>query len=368
MHVVQSALYRAENMAGLGVTGSRGAAGDAFSKIFGSTLDGLMRKGGIGEALNQLRERFPGIKIQEGESGTGVDEAKKTEAGETADSDEATVSSSVLAGMFDNSDVAKMVEDAISGLLERASDSNLMNFNGAFVQRSVTVTFTQVRYTEYHRNGETGDLMAAADLKTNFHEQLNDLIRKFFGGSDKATNESDDSDSEKTDAASGTGKTGSAGASAAISMWSLEIYYSASYMTSAFDASGSNANADGQNSWQAAWQQTSFSASLRGSLSGVIPSAIQNSGGGSTIGNSQIWKSLETTLASYGLAIGGLRQTQDGFMAKLREGRNLLAELMEMYGGRINGAPANAVEEETIGETSPVEVEPEEAMEAVTAV
>lgn len=366
MHIVQSALYRAQQMAGLESAGARNTSGDAFSRIFGSTLDGLMRKGGIEEALKSLRERFPGISVSEGgaETGTGVGEAKTSETEKAADTDEVTVGSSVLAGMFGSAELTKMVEDAISGLLERSSDSNLMNFGGAYVQRSVTITLTQVRYGEYHRDGETGELLGAADLKANFHEQLTDLIKKFFGGDPLADKTEEDGD--KTDAMSETSKTGSSGIGASVSMWSLEIYYSASYIASAFDSQSSGANANQQGAWQASAWQTSFSASLRGSLAGAIPSAMQNSG----FEGGRMWQALEDTLASYGLAIGGLRQTTDGFMAKLREGRNLLAELMEMYGGRI-GAPANPaadVEEEPVGDVAPTEAAEEQPVEAVAAV
>lgn len=368
MHVVQSALYRGEMFAGMGLTGAQGSPGDAFSKIFGSTLDGLMGKAGIQDALKQLQERFPGIKISEGDTAAGAEDAKNGKA--TGNVDEAAVSSSVLAGMFGNSDLAKIIEDTISGLLERSSDSNLMNIEGAYVYRSVSITLTQVRYGEYHNDASTGELLGGIDLKANFQEQLSELIKKFFGGiGASADAEGTGEDGTEAEAAAETEKTGDKQSQngSGVTMWSLDIYMSFTAISGSMSGTGASAGGQGQLSGWQSWQYSSFSASLRGMLSNALPSALQGAQGQRDYASSDTWKSLEDLFASHGLSIGGLTQTQDGFMARLREGRNLLAELMELYGGRLN-KPAETYETDSSEEVGATEVAQEEAVEAVGAV
>ena len=347
-----AALYKGANVATQGLTGSQDLTGDAFSRIFNSALNGSRSSNSIQDMLDKLQQRFPKVNVKEGEAEAGVEGAKKRYESEDPSSDQVAVSSSVLAGMLGSSSLAKMVEEAISGFLDRGSDSNLMNFQGAVVQRTVTITYTQVRYGEFHRSDETGELLGASELKANFHEQLADLIKKFFGDSKSAVSgaENTEADGEEegkeTDAASGTEKTPSTLPSfpgGSVSMWSLEVYYSFSYFsTSQFDTSGlGNSAGSGQASWQSqSWQYSSFSASLRGVLGGQIPSAIQSGGNSNGNGSSSIFDFLEETLASLGLMSGGLRESEDGLFFRLREGRNLMAELMELYGGRINPTPA----------------------------
>lgn len=327
MHIVHSALYRAENHNTYGAANGKGTAADAFSGILGLTLDGQGGKNGIAEALNRLRERFPGLRVEEGEAGTDIGDAKQPDPAAT-ETDTAAISQPILAGMSANASLAQLVEDILAGLLERGSENNLMHLAGATVQRSLTITYTQVRYTEFHRDGASGDLLGAADLKTAFHDRLTSLIRKFFGDGETA-------DAEATEA-----KTGTARAASSVAMWSLEIYYSAAAISGAADFSRT-----GDGSGQAAWQYTSLGASIRNAVSGVIPSAIRNAGGGLAAGDGDAWSRLETTLAGYGLAVGTLRLGNDGFMTRLLEGRNLLAELMELYGGKITGKPLENPEE-----------------------
>ena len=103
---------------------------------------------------------------------------------------------------------------------------------GAYVQRTVTVTITTIRFGTTQRD-ESGDMLAASELKTSLQEKLQELIERFFGKT-AATSEtdSDGSDAEDGEAAESKetdAKTGNGYAFSGI-MWSMELFYSSSYV------------------------------------------------------------------------------------------------------------------------------------------
>lgn len=368
MNVAAYGLYRGD-YAARGLSGAPGFGDGPFSSVFGSTMRGFMAKGGIQEALASLRERFPAAQVAEGEVEPGIEGGKK-QYGDKATSDRVTVSSALLAGMVGSANLAGMVQDAIAGFLERGDGGNLMNIQGATVQRTVTITYTQIRYGEFHRDPENGEILGANEFKTNFHDRLAELIKKFFGvpeeeaASDAEADESEAEETNAPDASKPAAPASSPSSAASVSMWSLEVYFSFTYINSTLDA-GTGGAGSAQGSWQgasASWQSSSFAAGLRGVLGGFLPSAFRGAAGPGEGSGGSLFDFLEETLAGMGLSAGGYQESQEGLFFRLREGRNLIAELMELYGGRINPKPAvetaPAEETATQPESEEVPVEP----------
>lgn len=361
MSALTSILARNNQLLSKWASDSGNNGGDPFSEFFKKRLDGNQT---VKAALDRLGERFPNLSIGTGEPGEGVKGAD-AKAKETTDAaDRVALGDSILAGMTGDSELAKAVEDVIAAFLERSPDSNLMNFGGASVQRSLSITITTVRYSELHYSQAGGDLIGGSDLRTNFHERLADMVREFFNlkkpGED-GVEETDDAEGA-TEAARPSTLPGFGLGGAA--MWSMEMYFSASYVSS---LSGTGAGRDeSAEGLLEAWNfSASFSASFTQSLGAFLPGALSGvAGGGAAFGGSMsagqidsVNGFLDSFLSGFGLDNGGFRTGEDGFFVNFRQRRNLLNELMELYRDKVRqDEPAVETEEEPAAEESaPVE-------------
>lgn len=349
MHAVTSSLARGEYGVSRRGTDETGGADDFFRKIFGDTLLGSESgMGGLQQMLDRIGQRFPNVNVVSSEAknaGTAAAKAQPAEEG----ADEVEVSESLLKSMFGDDALAKMVEDTIAAFLDRGSDGNLMHFEGAMVTRSISITITTVRYSERHSSSETGDLLASGELRTNFHERLAEMMKEFFGGkkADETAAGTEDKRAERADF-SGV-------------MWSMEIYYSATFVSSLNQSETANGAASGYQA-QSLGMYGSFTQGL---FSSLLPQGLSGRSEGSDAGGF-LPDFLRDVLAGLNLETDGFQIMESGFAIGIRERRNLLAELMEMYRDKIG--QIGAVEEEPAVEAPTPEAEtPEDIQEPVAA-
>ncbi len=254
--------------------------------------------------------------------------------------------------MLGDGNLAKMIEDAIAGFLEGGENSGMMAMNGAYVQRSVTITVTTLRYTEMQRSQENGDILAASELQTSLRDKIGEMIQQLFGaGSRGEESESETSGDAGNDGDSVPSRNRTQWGSGAVSMWSMELFYSMTAIQGqgAFGTGSGSGEASGYN---VSGSFSRFSASY-GSFSALtsnrLPSLLSQFMGGGSESGGGLSGFLEEALSGFGLSGGSYRQTSEGFSFKVSQSRNLIAELMELYGDRIgqnNAAAAEAAEEE----------------------
>ncbi len=376
--------------------------GDAFKNIFASSLRNLMsNQAGIQDAMNGLSEKFPGLNLRQGKPGEGL-QGTRDFFGNAA-GDYAAVDESLLAGMAGNQGLFQQVQDALSAFMEQNGNHQAMS--GAYMQTSISITYTSVRYNVSQFDEGSGDLLNASETTSPLQAKFKELLERIFNAKDEtaleiagaddgkddageksaaveglldAAGETGDGDAadptgenagaigataaaagttEPTDASQGdssdqggaaTGRKGwGSGVSAQSLSWSLQMYYSNEYLMSSFggDAAGSGGNGNGGGNAQAGGLtklvgQTGsyFSAggkieSFSGFSEAILPQSIydmflgprQNSGSG------PFTSLLNNGLSGLGMSVNGIRQTQDGFIAQLRESRNLLGDLLAAY-------------------------------------
>lgn len=327
-----------------------GFGDDSFSKVFGSSLkDMLGDRGGIQGMLDRLSERFPNLAIKEAEVGAGVEGADK--AAREEDGDQVAVDSAALAAMAGNQDLSKKIEEAIASFMNNSGTSPAL-MEGAYVQRSVTVTITTIRFGTFQRDAQSGDTLAASELKTSLQEKIQELVDRFFGktsASGETENDTDGEDGGETAEAKETGAKTGAGVGFSGMMWSMELFYSSSYINA---MTGGGQGSSSAEAWSFSASYSGFSGNFSQLSSDFLPQALL--GGLSSFGQGGPFTSL---LSGMGMTYDGVSQTQDGYFMKLREGRNLIAELLELYGTRIKPKEidATAETEEVDSEQAPTE-------------
>lgn len=369
MYSLINALARGESISAKNFNSSSGVgSSDAFEKIFNSFKGGST---GIQDLLSKIQERFPGAKVKEGEVPAGIEESKKA-AEEDGDkvSDKVNMSSSLLESMLGNSGLAKMVEDAISSFLDNTGSGGMMNMNGAYVQRSVTITITTVRYTEMQRSQETGDILGASELQTSLQDKIKEMMQQLFGGGNQGEETDADAEgSEKTKDKTASNLPSNWGGSS-VSMWSMELFYSMTSIQGQNGGSGSSASGS-FSSFQFSASYSSFTGLTSNQLPSLLSqyanggSGSSGTGSGSGSGSGGLAELLEEALANFGLSGSSYRQSSEGFSFKLSQSRNLIAELMELYGDRIGGNK-NAYETDPAAEAD-AGVAEEQPAEAVGA-
>lgn len=324
-----------------------GSGDNSFSQIFGSSLKGLLGdQGGIQGMLDRLSERFPNLAVKEATAEAGIEGADKALGEE--EGDQVAVESAALAAMSGNQDLAKKIEEAISSFMNSAGTVPALA-EGAYVQRSITITVTTIRFGSFQRDGDSGDLLAASELKTSLQDKLQELIERFFGKAANAGGTKSDADAEAKDETAATketeAKTGN-GYAFSGAMWSMELFYSSSYINS---MAGNGQGSLSAETWSFSASYSSFNQ-LTGS---ILPQSLQN--GLSSFGQGGPFTSL---LSGMGMSYDGASQTADGYFMKLRESRNLIAELMELYGSRIKPKEVEATEVEETDAAEGAEAEP----------
>lgn len=323
MYSIAAATARWDALVEGGIGRAEGADG-SFAAVMESKFESVFAGNAeASEALSRLGRRFPGATFREGraEAGAqGMEELFGTEAG-----DHVAVDGVALEAMLGDGSLAKAVEDALSAFLEGGAASAP---SSAYVQRRVTVTVTTVRFSVAQRDGETGDLLTDKELKTSLRDAIRGLIERFFGPeADKADAGEDAEDGE-------TGQSGAPTHGGAF--WSMELFYASSYIQAAGESNGGFLTA----------QTESFGARFSGGFSQLtdsfLPRAIFD--GFSESGRGGPFTSLVgPALAGLGLSSDGVVRTAGGYGMKIRESRNLIAELMDLFSSRVLGAAATAV-------------------------
>lgn len=325
--------------------GGDGAIDDAFSKLLNASKE-KGKSNGIESALAKLSERFPDVKIKAGEAGSGIEGLKKLY--EKDSGDQVTVSPDLLSGLFGNNRLAKQLEDAISGFMN--AGNNLMNVNAGHVQRTVTITYTEIRYGEFHRDENSGDILAAADLTTDFNKRFSDMIKKFFGIEDAASEESGESD-----AAAGADETAKSSKGMSFAQASMMSSFTIQFYISQTMISGLGQNAGGQGGSQyQQLQQFAFGASyssnsLASHLGDYATGSATNGKGGNNFGisgmnGSYMANYMSSSFFASGFSADNLRMGPDGLFFNLKDGKSLLAQMLESLRGSQETKEAEIVE------------------------
>ncbi len=383
---------------------------DAFKNIFASSLKNMMsNQAGIQDSLNKLGDNFPGLNFRPGKPGEGL-QGTRDFFGNAA-GDYAAIDESLLAGMAGNGGLFQQVQDAISSFMNQSGSSEAMS--GAYVQTSISVTYTSVRYNVSQFDEQSGDLLTANELTTSLQAKFQELIDRLLnrkgegkqeiaggnGGTSAAVEGLIDAVSDQeasTDAVAEVDAAGNAASSSSSPSgsktqysgqslsWSIQMYYSNEYLMSSFgnNANGSTGNANGggngggngdslanlanimnrSTSYYSASGQIDSVSSLSNSL---LPQSIYDMffGGGNNqnAAGGPFTSLLNNGLSGLGMSVDGFQQTQSGFIAQLRESRNSVSDLLNFYANQskaaISGADAeatvdaDAAEAETVAET-----------------
>lgn len=327
-----------------------GAAGaDNASGTFGNSLKSLLNgQGGIEGALDRLRDRFPGLAVKEETVKPGVQGAE--EDAKAVAGDLLTVESAAFSAIAGNTDLAAKVEKAIDAFMNGAGTTPSL-MQGAYVQRTVSVTVTTIRFSAIQRSAETGDMLAGSELSTSLHDAIQELVNRFFGKDGAEDSDASSKEGEKSDVAEENAEAGasSGGYSFAGAMWSMELYYSSTYI----QAMGGNGglSGDASETWG---YQAGFSGVFSQFSGSLLPQALFDGFSGTGQGP------FTSLLSGMGMALDGVSQMRNGYLATLRESRNLLAELLEFQTNRTQAGAGEKAE-------SAEETEAAEVMEEVAA-
>ncbi len=379
---------------GAGKSGKSNGLPDIFD-IKTSFRDMLANKSGIQDALDSLAERFPNAKIAKGKPGAGIEGTDRHFG--TEEGDHAAIDENVLAGMAGNSDLSKRVENALENFFKSVAGSSPME--GAYVQRSISITITTVRMNVSQREEGTGDLLSSQELQSAFQEQLQNLINRFFGiePAGKAGTDGDasgeDADAADTvdeahgtkkgrskDRAKGGDKTGDAGngnwsGSYAAGSFSFELFFSSAGIRRSLPDSATMANSARDESAmsyeQIAMQFSMFSTSFSGSFQELVnrnlPDALGRlmNQGNQGIGNGPFTSLLNGGFGQFGMSVDSFEMTASGFSIKGGERRDMFAEMLEyLMRGRNNSYESDKAAEAEAEEAAEV---PEEVAAEYTA-
>lgn len=278
MNSINSALLRRENSLANRLLGGHKIPDDYFATLLGNQMSKQSTGSGVQGILDRLSQRFPNISFVPKTDKT--DKTDKTEKEETtsvvpeSDKDEVEIDETAAAEASGSDTLTKMLEDIVAALLDRNSDSNLMNFGGnAFTYRRVSITITTVSYSEQHYANGSSELLGSSDLRASFQDRLAEMLQEFFGAKRPEETATGTADAEKTDKTATTDKDWSGGFAAGF--WSMELFYSQSYISSFANAGDGAVNS-------ASWNYSaSFSASFaQGFTSFLMPQALSGMNGG----------------------------------------------------------------------------------------
>lgn len=310
-------------------------SGDAFALM----LD-AMKKGGASSQdslLDMLGQRFPGMNFSIGSAGEGAKAAEEVAGNQ--EGDHVAIESAAAESLLGNSKLMEMLDKALSAFAESAGQTQPAQ--GAYVQRTVMVAVVSVRVTVSQYSEASGEMLSANEMKTALSEKLEEMIRQFFGKGVAGTeNEAAD---ENADAADNSGKTGTGNAAKdadktgadAGSDWSMawaagasfSMYFSGSYVSGFAN--------DQNNAFQMSQVSGSFQFGAQGSFpsfaNNAFPYAIFSGLQSSGFGSGPFTSMLNGALDQLGLATDSMWQQDGGYFLKLRESRNLIAELMNLY-------------------------------------
>lgn len=328
-----------------------GTDGDFFSQVLKTSMFGAFGTGGgVQDLLSQLSERFPSATMSEGvvPSGTkGMEKYFGSKAG-----DHVAIGSSTLQSMLGNSGLVKSVEDAISAFLEGTGSNTGEAAEGTYMQRRVSITVTTIRFSVAQRSGESGELLTSNELKTTLQDKIKELVNAFFNTSAAETDDDSEAETDASDAGTEAAKAAAAAADFknqfgfSSTLWSMELYYSSSYVQT--KGQGSDIAASAQ-SWQ---MSAAFSGSFSQFTGNFLPQAIY-SGFGTGGMTGPFTSLLGQTLSGFGMTSSGVERGQGGYSLNLRQSRNLVAELMELFDSRVLGDAAAEVA--SVGEATEAE-------------
>ncbi|MCC8109802.1 MAG: hypothetical protein LIQ30_12330 [Planctomycetes bacterium] len=338
-----------------GTSGATEATDDSFKNFLNTSMS---FSAGFEQIFGQLSEQFPSVNFKEGTPEAGAEGASKFFGNEPGDY--AAIGSDVMNSIFGgNSDIMNQIKDAISSFLDASQDIQPME--GASIQRSVTITVTTVRFNVSQMQEGTGELLKADELMANLQDQMKELLEKVFGiqspdtdlldSADEAaaSEEADETaavtDADETAATEETDETKDIATvpaedekkasswSSRNFAWSMQLFYSNTFM----ETLGST-NQNKQSS-SFGFQASGF-GSFQNFSNSILPQSIYDSVlGGDTSGQGALMAMMDKMFSGTSIGFGGLRKTDNGYLAELKETKNLLAELFESLKSR-GGVPA----------------------------
>lgn len=361
MQAIHEALAAWSTRTSGSASGTETSTSDRFSDIFNTIMErqksGL---GGIGGALEMLASQFAGATVKAGTAAESVEAAEKEIEDETGDV--VTVEPEVLDNMSADEMFAQKIKDIIAGLLD-TSNQSLLNVNGAYVQRSVSISITVVHYGEYHRSQDNGEILAGVDLQTSLQDRLSEMIKKFFGVSDSEdTEESGAAEetkaTEKTKASEEEKESSNRLSNFFGASWNLQVHFSQSLLSN-LNANSSTGSAN------ASMYQVSFAAlamSGNSSLSSLLGNGKSSSSSSSlgVFSGFDLTEFLNMGLFGSQLETNGLRVSESGlFFGMGRTSGTSIADLFEQLKA---GKNVNAIPEETGTEAPATETPAAEAV------
>ncbi len=335
-------------------SGATEATDDSFKNFLNTSMS---FSAGFEQIFGQLSDQFPSVNFKEGTPEAGAEGASKFFGNEPGDF--AAIGSDVMQSIFGgNSDIMNQIKEAISSFLDASQDIQPME--GASIQRSVTITVTTVRFNVSQMSEGTGELLKADELMASLQDQMKELLEKVFGIQSPDTDLIDTADeaaaseeaeeavaatdadetaaTEETDETKDIAKVPAEDEKKASSWssrnfaWSMQLFYSNTFMESL--------GSTGQNKQSSSFGFQASGFSFQNFSNSTLPQSIFDSVlGGDTSGQGALMAMMDKMFSGTSIGFGGLRKTDNGYLAELKETKNLLAELFESLKNR-GGVPA----------------------------
>lgn len=324
------------------------------SDVFSMMLD-RMKKGGASSQdslLDLLDKRFPGMNLKTGSASEGAKGAE--EVAGNKEGDHVAIESAAAESILGSSKMMEMLEKALSAFADTAGQTQPAQ--GAYVQRSMMVSMVSIRVTVSQYSQESGEMLSANEMKTAFSDKIEEMIRKFFGKGVSGAEDSETADKE-ADSADETAKTENTSQAASWAAGvSFSMYFSSTFI-SGFNTSDASAYQMSQMSGGFQFSaQGGFQDYANSSFPYAIFSGLQSSG----FGSGPFTSMLNGALDQFGLSAESMWQQDGGYFLKLRESRNLIAELMNLYNksaaasGQDTAESATETDAEVVEETAAV--------------
>lgn len=324
---------------GAGKSGKANGGSDIFD-IGTSFKEMLMNKSGMKDMLEGLAERFPDANVTKGKPGAGIEGTEKYFGKEKGD--HAAIDENLLAAMSGNSDLMKQVQDAMESFFNSA---NPQGMEGAYTQRSISISITVVTMNVSRRAEGSGDLLSSQEMQSQLQSQLQGMIERFFGTEAGGEAKGHDKHGEEDGGGAGMGFSGGA--------FSFEMFYSSTML------SAMNGGRDEE--WSRQSGMFGFKASLTDGYQGSFPSLANsmlpesiarflNQGGGNGSnngnGNTPFTSMLDSMFGMFGMSMNSFSMGADGAFLSGGEakGKDMMSDFFDYL---LNNSARPEVPEQT---------------------
>lgn len=304
--------------------GSEAAGTEFFSSTFKSLLQG---GSGVDAVMDSLAERFPGVNFSQGRPADGIAGTEAYFGAKKGDS--VAVDDNAAAAMASSDTFASRIQQALGDFF----GMQMPAMDGAYVQRSVSISVTVVRFTVSQRDAASDEALTTEELRTSLQDKIKELLERMFA---RKTDDSETEETTETEAAGSEDEAALPNWLARAGAWSVELFMSAGFING---MGGTLAAGQSGFSMSMSGMYGSFSDFGSQSLSAAIYQSLSATGG---LGNGPFSSFLNSGLAGFGLTSTGFSMSAQGFSLGATSGKNLLAELMEsLFNQRGSGAESD---------------------------